>query len=45
MDLRDQHFSMPEWEVLIHKAEVGEITEALENVHREQGNETPDGVK
>jgi len=39
MDLRNQHYSMPEWEVLIHKAEEGEITEALENVHREKGNE------
>lgn len=38
MDLRHNHYSMPEWEVLIHKAETGEITEALENVHREKGN-------
>jgi dihydrolipoamide dehydrogenase len=38
MDLRNEHFSMREWEVLIHRAEEGEITEALENVHREKGN-------
>src|SRR5581483_1386000 len=39
MDLRNHNYSMPEWEVLIHKAEEGEITEPLENVHREKGNE------
>ena len=39
MDLRNEHYSMPEWEALIRKAEDGEITEALENVHREKGNE------
>jgi len=39
MDLRHEHWTMPEWEVMIHKAEEGEITEAFENVHRDKGNE------
>jgi dihydrolipoamide dehydrogenase len=37
MDLREHHFTMGEWEVLIHQAEVGVVTEALEHVHTEKG--------
>ena len=29
---------MAEWETLIHSAETGEVSEALENVHRDKGN-------
>jgi dihydrolipoamide dehydrogenase len=32
MQLRDTVLSIPEWEALIHRAEVGEVTEPLENV-------------
>ena len=39
MDLHDTTLSMPEWEKLIHSAELGEVTEALENVDRSLGNE------
>ncbi|HEX3829035.1 MAG TPA: NAD(P)/FAD-dependent oxidoreductase [Sporichthyaceae bacterium] len=37
MDLRGSHLTMGEWEVLIHQAEVGEVSEALEHVHTEKG--------
>jgi pyruvate/2-oxoglutarate dehydrogenase complex dihydrolipoamide dehydrogenase (E3) component len=37
MDLRGNHLSMPEWEGLIHQAEEGIVTEALEHVHTEKG--------
>ena len=38
MDLHDSKLSMAEWEILIHSAETGEVSEALENVHRDKGN-------
>jgi dihydrolipoamide dehydrogenase len=38
MDLIDSTLSMGEWESLIHRAECGEVSEALENVHRDKGN-------
>jgi dihydrolipoamide dehydrogenase len=38
MDLIDSTLSMGEWESLIHRAECGEVSGALENVHREKGN-------
>jgi pyruvate/2-oxoglutarate dehydrogenase complex dihydrolipoamide dehydrogenase (E3) component len=38
MDLRNSTLSMAEWETLIHRAEAGEVSEALENVQRERGN-------
>src|SRR5882757_1034832 len=37
MDLRGNHLSMPEWEGLIHQAEEGIVTEALEHVHTDKG--------
>jgi 2-oxopropyl-CoM reductase (carboxylating) len=38
MDLHDSKLTMVEWEALIHSAETGEVSEALENVHRDKGN-------
>ncbi|MGQ0845970.1 MAG: FAD-dependent oxidoreductase [Sporichthyaceae bacterium] len=37
MDLREKHLTMPEWEHLIHQAEIGEVGEPLENLHPEKG--------
>ena len=37
MDLREHNYTMGEWETLIHRAEVGEVNEALKNVHEEKG--------
>jgi len=38
MNLIDSKLSMAEWETLIHRAETGEVSEALENVDRDRGN-------
>lgn len=39
MDLSNMVLSMHEWESLIHRAESGQVSEALENVNRDKGND------
>jgi dihydrolipoamide dehydrogenase len=38
MDLLNRTLTMGEWETLIHEAEIGTVSEALENVDRDKGN-------